>query len=96
MADEPTAGLIQANLLAPLIEMLRRAEYLGWLVEFEEQIIGGGGIILRRLLPHPGTLYISYEVYILNVYIEPAHRRRGVGSREFRVWHYTPRMMASH
>ncbi len=77
MADDATTVLIQANSIAPLTAMLRNEEYLGWLVEFEEQIVGGGGIILRRLLPRPGSLQMSHEAYILNVYIEPAHRRRG-------------------
>lgn len=77
MADEPTAELIQTNSVAPLTAMLNQDEYLGWLVEFGAQIVGGGGIILRRLLPRPGSLQMSHEAYILNVYIAPAHRRRG-------------------
>jgi GNAT superfamily N-acetyltransferase len=78
MADAPTANIIQINSIAPLTEMFSKGEYLGWLVEIDGKIVGGGGIILRRLLPRPGSLHGSHEAYILNVYIEPEHRHRGV------------------
>lgn len=59
-----------------LAEMLAAGEYMGWLVEFEEKVVAGGGIILRRLLPRPGCLQGGEEAYVLNVYTEPHHRRR--------------------
>ena len=58
-----------------LAEMLSSGEYIGWLVEFEEKVVAGGGIILRRLLPRPGCLQGGEEAYVLNVYTEPHHRR---------------------
>lgn len=65
-----------------LAEMIAADEYLGWLVESLAenggQVVAGGGIILRRLLPRPGSLEGGEEAYLLNVYTEPDHRRRGV------------------
>jgi GNAT superfamily N-acetyltransferase len=64
-----------------LAEMIAAGEYLGWLVESVgengAQVAAGGGMILRRLLPRPGSLEGGEEAYILNVYTEPEHRRRG-------------------
>jgi GNAT superfamily N-acetyltransferase len=41
-------------------------------------VVAGGGLIVRRLLPRPGNLQGGAEGYILNVYTEPEHRRRGL------------------
>lgn len=61
-----------------LREMMASGEYLGWLIEIDEQIVAGGGMILRRLLPRPDILHESREAYILNVFTERAYRRRGI------------------
>ena len=34
--------------------------------------------MLRRLLPQPGRADVGEEAYVLNVYTELAHRRRGI------------------
>ena len=52
--------------------------YTGWLVENAGQVVAGGGVITRPLLPRPGTPQGGEEAYILNVYTEPEHRRRGL------------------
>jgi GNAT superfamily N-acetyltransferase len=61
-----------------LAAWLAGGEYFGWLVENAGQVVAGGGMILRRLLPRPGSLSGGEEAYILNVYTEPPHRGRGV------------------
>ncbi len=61
--------------LAALIEA---REYFGFLAEHEGQVVGGGGVWLRPLLPRPGRLQGAMEAYVLNVYTEPEHRRNGV------------------
>lgn len=67
------------NASRPMIaEMMRRGEYFGWLVEIDNQAVAGGGVILRPLLPRPGGLEGGEEAYILNVYTEAEHRRRGL------------------
>jgi GNAT superfamily N-acetyltransferase len=72
-----------------LAEMIAAGEYFGWVVEISSedggQVVAGGGIILRRLLPRPGSLEGGEEAYILNVYTEPEHRRRGVARRLMRA-----------
>ena len=55
--------------------------YRGWLVEVDGAVVAGGGLVLRPLLPRPGHPQGGTEAYVLNVYTEPAHRRRGLARR---------------
>jgi GNAT superfamily N-acetyltransferase len=75
-----SASILSAS-IPQLSEMLASGDYLGWLVECEENIIAGGGVMMRRLLPRPGNLQGGEEAYILNVYTEPEHRRRGLARK---------------
>jgi GNAT superfamily N-acetyltransferase len=71
------ASIISAS-IPQLFEMIAEGDYLGWIVELDEKVIASGGVMMRRLLPRPGNLQGSEEAYILNVYTEPEHRRRGL------------------
>lgn len=60
-------------------ELLSKGEYLGWLIEEDEEIIvGGGGVHLRELPPGPGCLKVGRWAHIVNVYTIPTHRRHGL------------------
>jgi GNAT superfamily N-acetyltransferase len=64
-----------ARYLAPAIAA---ADYRGWLVEVDDAVVAGAGAVVRPLLPRPGYPDGGREAYVLNVYTEPAHRRRGL------------------
>lgn len=75
-----------------LREAVPRGEYLAWVahsIESPPAIIGGVGVQLRPILPCPGTggeeLELGPEAIVLNVYVEPPWRRRGVAERLMRV-----------
>jgi ribosomal protein S18 acetylase RimI-like enzyme len=79
--EEPLARATAAFLDAAL----PRGEYLAWVAEDEgtpPAIIGGAGAQLRPILPRPRPgadgLELGPEAIVLNVYVEPAWRRRGV------------------
>jgi GNAT superfamily N-acetyltransferase len=62
-----------------------RGEYLAWLVHAsgsEQAVVAGGGVLVRTLLPRPDAdkrrLLIGSEALVLNVYVEPEWRRRGL------------------
>jgi GNAT superfamily N-acetyltransferase len=74
-ADVSRLAAASRRALAPLIGT---PEYLGWLVETEGGVVAGGALIVRRLLPRPEALAGGQEGYLLNMYTEPAHRRRGL------------------
>jgi ribosomal protein S18 acetylase RimI-like enzyme len=68
-----------------LREAMPRNEYLAWVAESTAaapEIIAGAGVQLRALLPRPGSggeeLELGPEAIVLNVYVEPPWRRRGV------------------
>jgi ribosomal protein S18 acetylase RimI-like enzyme len=68
-----------------LREALPRGEYLAWVAEDNgtpPSTIGGAGVQLRPILPRPrpggDELELGPEAIILNVYVEPTWRRRGV------------------
>src|SRR5581483_175569 len=70
-----------------LAEAMPAGEYLGLLgtpVDAPAEIVGGAGLLRRRVPPHPqsGPEAISLaegrQGIVLNVYTEPAWRRRGV------------------
>jgi ribosomal protein S18 acetylase RimI-like enzyme len=61
-----------------LARALPDGRYRGWLVERDACVVAGGGLILRQLLPRPGHPVGGTEAYVLNVYTDVAHRRRGL------------------
>jgi GNAT superfamily N-acetyltransferase len=72
-------------------EAIARDEYLGWLafpVATPDYAVAGAGVQLRRVLPFPrrhsdGRCDIAEgrQAVVLNVYTEPAFRRRGFARR---------------
>jgi len=85
LAREDAAGLIRAT--ADYLETaLPRGEYLAWVAEStasDSESIGGAGVQLRPILPRPRPsddgLELGPEALVLNVYVVPEWRRRGVG-----------------
>jgi ribosomal protein S18 acetylase RimI-like enzyme len=79
----------EAALVRATAEYFRAAlpggQYLGWVAQSSSppEPIGGAGVQLRPILPRPGppggSLELGPEAIVLNVYVEPAWRRRGVG-----------------
>jgi len=76
--DAAAADQVAEACLPQLSQMMARGDYLGWLVVYEDQIVAGGGMILRNLLPRPRVLQGGTEALIVNIYTEPEHRRRGL------------------
>lgn len=83
---------IEPPLLAACTEYLTKAlasgEYIAWVAErpgSPDSAIGGAGVQFRPLLPRPDPsgriLLHGREGLILNVYVDPAHRRQGVARR---------------
>jgi len=75
-----------------LRDALPSGEYLAWVAETRPsrgEPIGGAGVQLRRILPRPGSngdgLELGPEALVLNVYVEPAWRRHGVGEALMRA-----------
>ncbi len=55
--------------------------YRGWLVETtRDSIIAGGGVIILPFQPHPVDPR-PQRAWVVNMFTEPAHRRRGLARR---------------
>jgi GNAT superfamily N-acetyltransferase len=75
-----------------LRDALPRGEYLAWVAEDNDApsaLIGGTGVQLRPILPRPrpgsDDLELGPEAIVLNVYVEPPWRRRGVAEALMRA-----------
>jgi GNAT superfamily N-acetyltransferase len=66
-------------------EALRSGSYVGWLAEdLNRQIVGGGGIVVASWPGYPGE-ELAERAWILNMYVEPGMRRRGLAKRLMEV-----------
>lgn len=65
---------------------LRTGTYQGWLAEESDSrnVIAGGGVLIAAWPGHPGETRAE-RAWILNVYTEPAARRRGLAKRLMEV-----------
>ena len=72
-----------------LAEALPAGEYAGWLaVAPDGAVVGGAGVQLRPIVPRPGpggAVLTAPQALLLNVYTEPAWRRRGIAERLVRA-----------
>ena len=89
LAADHEAPLRQAT-TAYLRDALPRGEYLAWVAEDTDAgVIGGAGVQLRTILPRPPEggpgLELGPEAIVLNVYVEPEWRRRGVADALMRA-----------
>jgi GNAT superfamily N-acetyltransferase len=84
-------GVLAEHLFQPLVDAslrylpdaMQTGEYISWVAtEGSDAIVAGAGLQLRRMLPRPdddgGELIYGPQALVLNVYTEPAWRRRGV------------------
>ncbi len=80
IADDEVAALRAAS-CTYLLAALADGTYSGWVAEVQGDVVAGGGAMIRCLMPRPGYPHGDEEAYVLNVYTEPEHRRRGLARR---------------
>ena len=57
---------------------LADGRYLGWLTTEGSKVIAGAGLIVLDWPPHPFDPEGELRGYLLNVYVEPEYRKRGL------------------
>jgi GNAT superfamily N-acetyltransferase len=77
-ADAP--GL-EAAVRAFLERTLATGEFRAWVIEHGGQVVAGGGVLVRPLMPRPGHGDGEAEGLVVSMWTEPAHRHRGLGGR---------------
>jgi GNAT superfamily N-acetyltransferase len=58
-------------------ERLGDGRYLGWIIEESGCVAGSAGLLFIDWPPHPLHPESDKRAYVLNVYVEPAFRKRG-------------------
>ena len=79
---DPASLAAMEGAAAPLLRRwLADGRYRGWLVEAGgEGVVAGGGIVLVEFLPNTVSAQ-TRRAWVMNVFTEPAHRRRGLARR---------------
>jgi GNAT superfamily N-acetyltransferase len=76
--DESGEETLRRNSEPWLAGLFAADAYRGWIVDFGGEPVCGGGAWLRELPPRPGCLAGGRWALVMNVYTDPAHRRRGL------------------
>jgi len=61
-----------------IADRIARGEYLGWVVEYQREVVAGGGILLHDLWPTPRHCRAGRSAHVGSMYTEREHRRRGL------------------
>ena len=78
MGDAASRDRMEAASGPYLREAITRGEYYGWLaITAQNDVAGGAGILLQSSPPRPWEIK-TQRPYLLNVYVYPAYRRRGI------------------
>jgi GNAT superfamily N-acetyltransferase len=78
MGDAASRDRMEAASEPYLRDAVTRGEYYGWFaVTAQKKVAGGVGILLQSSPPRPWEIK-TQRPYLLNVYVYPAYRRRGI------------------
>ena len=58
--------------------MIEAGKYLGWITADDGRPIASAGLLILDWPPHPFDPTGETRAYLLNVFVDPAHRRRGL------------------
>lgn len=58
--------------------MIAEGKYIGWITQDDSRPIAGIGLLVLDWPPHPFDPAGEHRGYLLNVYVEPEYRKRGV------------------
>lgn len=61
-----------------VLKMLAENKYAGWITADNERAIGSAGLLILDWAPHFLDPQCDQRGYILNVFVEPEYRRRGI------------------
>ena len=85
LTNEAGLDAMAAGSEAFLVQALADGRYRGWLAELPEgDVVAGGGLLIAPWLTHPQDPE-PRRGEILNIYTEPAYRRRGLARRLMQV-----------
>jgi ribosomal protein S18 acetylase RimI-like enzyme len=78
--DNEILDVMEENFKPWVQARLADGRYLGWLTTEDGTVIAGAGLIILDWPPHPLDPRQEKRGYLLNVYVEPEHRRKKLAS----------------
>ena len=82
LADSKDLDAMEVTFAPYVMQALGNGSYRGWLAETDGgRVVAGGGLIVHEWPARPGNPSDPHRAYILNVYTEPDHRKRGLARR---------------
>jgi GNAT superfamily N-acetyltransferase len=57
---------------------IAEGEYIGWITESDSRPVAGAGLLILDWPPHPFDPAGEHRGYLLNVFVEPQYRKRGL------------------
>ena len=79
--DEATLRTMTAHFREWLRPRLADGSYFGYALSERDAVVAGIGLMLIDWPPHPMHPETAQRGYVLNVYVEPAARRRGLAHK---------------
>lgn len=76
--DEADLAAMAQPFRAWLASKLASGDYFGFVTEQQGQAVGGIGLMVIDWPPHPLHPTNDRRGYVLNLYVEPEHRKRGI------------------
>jgi len=65
--------------------MISDGKYLGWIIFDNQKPVASAGLMILDWPPHPFDPSGEARAYILNVFVERSHRRRGLARELLRL-----------
>jgi GNAT superfamily N-acetyltransferase len=75
---EELLGTMTARFREWLAPRLADGSYFGYLVEERGEVVAGIGLLVIDWPPHPSHPSQDKRGYVLNVFVEPAYRKKGI------------------
>lgn len=81
-SDNRVLDVMEEHFQPWVISQLQSGTYMGWFaLDDTGEVIGGSGLMILDWPPHPLDPTSDHRGYLLNVYVEPPHRRKHIASR---------------
>jgi ribosomal protein S18 acetylase RimI-like enzyme len=58
--------------------MIEEGKYVGWIIKDRDHPVASAGLLILDWPPHPLDPTGEYRAYLLNVFVEPDYRKRGL------------------
>jgi ribosomal protein S18 acetylase RimI-like enzyme len=76
--DAAALATLEAASIPWTASKIREGRYLGWITESDRQAVASAGLLILDMPPHPLDPEGVHRAHLLNVFVEPGHRHRGL------------------